>query len=112
MSTLKYIVWTISSRYGKYISDILNTESGRRRHIVIDVRVDELLEEHGRSFYWLSKKTGISHSTIWRLKKGKALGINFVTLEKLCRGLDCQPGEVLRLATEKKMVKRRGARKE
>ena len=77
--------------------------------IVIEIRVDELLEEHGRSFYWLAKETGISHTTLWRLKKGKALGINFDTLEKICRGLNCQPGDVLGLASEK-TGKRRSAR--
>jgi putative transcriptional regulator len=75
------------------------SEKGR---IVIEIRVDELLDEHGRSFYWLAKETGISHTTLWRLKKGKALGINFDTLEKICRGLNCQPGDVLKLANEKK----------
>ena len=69
---------------------------------MIEVRVDELLEEQRRSFYWLAKETGISHTTLWRLKKGKALGINFDTLEKICRGLNCQPGDVMRLASEKK----------
>jgi putative transcriptional regulator len=78
--------------------------------IVVEVRVDELLEQHGRSFYWLSKETGISHTTLWRLKKGKALGINFVTLEKICRGLNCQPGDVLRVASEKKTGKRQTKR--
>lgn len=59
---------------------------------MIDIRIDQLLKAHGRTFYWLAKETGISHTTLWRLKKGKALGINFVTLEKLCEALDCQPG--------------------
>jgi putative transcriptional regulator len=77
---------------------------------VIQVRVDELLEEQRRSFYWLAKETGISHTTLWRLKKGKALGINFDTLEKICRGLNCQPGDVMRLASEnKKAGKKRAA---
>ena len=73
---------------------------------MVEIRVDELLEEYGRSFYWLAKETGISHTTLWRLKKGKALGINFDTLEKICRGLNCQPGDVLRLAGEKKTAHR------
>ena len=50
---------------------------------MIEVLLDKLLEEQGRTFYWLSKETGISHTTLWRLKKGKALGINFETLMKL-----------------------------
>jgi putative transcriptional regulator len=65
------------------------------------------LEERGRTFYWLAKETGISHSTLWRLKKGKALGINFVTLETICRTLNCQPGDVLMLANERMSGKRR-----
>ena len=70
--------------------------------MIINVRIDELLEKQGRSFYWLSKQTGISHTTLWRLKKGKALGINFVTLEKICRALECQPGDVLKFESTKK----------
>jgi putative transcriptional regulator len=69
---------------------------------VIEIRVDKLLESQERSFYWLAKETGISHTTLWRLKKGKALGINFDTLEKICGALGCQPGDVLTLASEKK----------
>jgi putative transcriptional regulator len=79
---------------------------------MIEIRVDLLLEEHGRTFYWLAKETGISHTTLWRLKKGKALGINFETLEKMCQALKCQPGDVLALpSTEngKKGLKKRAA---
>jgi putative transcriptional regulator len=74
---------------------------------VIEIRVDGLLRERERSFYWLAKETGISHTTLWRLKKGKALGINFETLEKMCRALGCQPGEILWLANEPQSPRRR-----
>jgi len=73
---------------------------------MIETRIDELLEERGRTFYWLAKETGISHTTLWRLKKGKALGINFGTLEGICLALGCQPGDVLRLAGGGKRNKR------
>jgi putative transcriptional regulator len=76
---------------------------------MIEIQIDGLLEEQGRSFYWLAKETGISHTTLWRLKKGKALGINFDTLEKICRGLNCQPGDVLKVALAKKAGRRRAA---
>lgn len=78
---------------------------------MIEIRVDEILDDHGRTFYWLAKETGISHTTLWRLKKGKALGINFDTLEKLCGALKCQPGDVLSLASDKKNGKSQRARK-
>jgi putative transcriptional regulator len=72
---------------------------------MIQIRVDQLLAEHGRTFYWLAKETGISHTTLWRLKKGKALGINFETLEKMCQALKCQPGDVLALSNGKPVTK-------
>lgn len=69
---------------------------------MIEVCIDQLLKARGRTFYWLAKETGISHTTLWRLKKGKALGINFITLEKLCETLDCQPGDVFTFVNEKR----------
>ena len=64
-------------------------------------RLDKLLAKEKRTFYWLAKETGVSHTTLWRLKKGKAAGINFETLEKICRALRCQPGDVLFLTNDK-----------
>ena len=64
-------------------------------------RFDKLLARENRTFYWLAKETGVSHTTLWRLKKGKAVGINFETLEKICRALRCQPGDVLFITNDK-----------
>jgi len=77
---------------------------------MIEIRVDELLAGRGRTFYWLSKETGISHTTLWRLKKGKALGINFETLEKMCQALECQPGDILVVTNKKSAGKKRSVK--
>jgi putative transcriptional regulator len=77
---------------------------------MIEARIDQLLKARGRTFYWLAKETGISHTTLWRLKKGKALGINFITLEKLCGTLDCQPGDVFTFINQKKQRVRKPLR--
>ena len=69
---------------------------------MIEVRIDQLLKARGRTFYWLAKESGISHTTLWRLKKDKALGINFITLEKLCEILDCQPGDIFTFMNQKR----------
>ena len=78
---------------------------------MIEVRVSELLQQRGRTFYWLAKQTGISHTTLWRLKKAKAYGITLDTLEKICQALDCQPGEILKLAPDPKGRKKSTKRK-
>jgi len=66
---------------------------------VIEIRLDALLKKRQRSFYWLARETGISYTTLWRLKKGRSLGINFETLEKVCTALNCQPGDVLSVSS-------------
>lgn len=73
--------------------------------IMIVATIDKLLANEKRTFYWLAKETGVSHTTLWRLKKGKAVGINFETLEKICRALRCQPGDVLLLTNRKLLPK-------
>ena len=94
MSNVAYIA---DGQYLPYVVDIV----AHVEILMIKIQIDQLLAEHGRTFYWLAKETGISHTTLWRLKKGKALGINFETLEKLCQALKCQPGNVLALGSKK-----------
>ena len=67
---------------------------------MIRVQIDQLLKEQQRSFYWLAKETGVSDTTLWRLKKDKAQGITFNTLERICQTLKCQPGDVLRMGRD------------
>jgi len=69
-------------------------------------KLDKLLAKEKRTFYWLAKETGVSHTTLWRLKKGKSVGINFETLERICRALRCQPGDVLFLTNDKTSPRR------
>ena len=78
---------------------------------MIEVRIDQLLKARGRTFYWLAKETGISHTTLWRLKKDKALGINFITLDKLCEILNCQPGDMFAFVNHKRQRTRQSLRK-
>ena len=73
-------------------------------------RLDKLLAKDKHTFYWLAKETGVSHTTLWRLKKGKSVGINFETLERICRALKCQPGDVLFLTNDKVPPRRQPAK--
>lgn len=76
----------------------------------IRITVKDLLKLRGQTLYWLSKTTGISYTTLWRLTKGRALGINFVTLEKICGALECQPGELMKVDKISKEEIRKGNR--
>jgi putative transcriptional regulator len=42
----------------------------------------------------LSEKVGITLANISVLKSGKAKAIKIETLNKICRALECQPGDI------------------
>ncbi len=47
------------------------------------------------------EKTGLNRNTISNLYHEKAKRIDFVTLDKLCTALNCQPGDLLECLPEK-----------
>jgi putative transcriptional regulator len=72
---------------------------------MIAILLDELLAERGLTFYRLAKETGISHSALWKLRHGELRAMRFDYLDRICRALGCQPGDVLAYRPE------RGARR-
>ena len=49
----------------------------------------------------LAEKIGITQANLSILKTGKAKAVRFSTLEKLCKTLNCQPGDILSLKITK-----------
>ena len=48
----------------------------------------------------LSERVGITLANLSILKTNKARAIRFSTLERICRALDCQPGDLLEHVSE------------
>lgn len=63
--------------------------------MAIIVNIDVMLAKRKMSVTELSGKVGITMSNISILKNGKAKAIKVDTLDKICRALSCQPGEIL-----------------
>ena len=57
--------------------------------------IDVMLAKRKMSVTELSQKVGITMANISILKNGKAKAVKVSTLAKLCRALDCQPGDLL-----------------
>jgi putative transcriptional regulator len=72
---------------------------------VIELRIEQLLEKRGKTFYWLAKETGIGHTSIWRLRHGEAKTISLDYLERICRALECEPGELFELVDDRRASK-------
>lgn len=63
---------------------------------MIKVTLGVVMDQRGISSKELAKQIGITPANLSILKTGKARGIRFATLEKLCQVLDCQPGDILK----------------
>lgn len=62
---------------------------------MIKVNLDRVMLERKISSKVLAEKVGITQANLSILKTGKARGIRFDTLEKICQTLNCQPGDIL-----------------
>lgn len=57
--------------------------------------IDVMLAKRKMSVTELAERVGITLANMSVLKTGKAKAIKVSTLSKLCRALDCQPGDLL-----------------
>ena len=63
--------------------------------MAIIINIDVMLARRKMSVTELSGKVGITMANISILKNGKAKAIKVDNLDKICRALDCQPGDIL-----------------
>ena len=62
---------------------------------MIIINIDVMLAKRKMSVTELSEKVGITMANISILKNGKAKAIKIETLDKICKTLQCQPGDIL-----------------
>jgi len=62
---------------------------------VIIINIDVMLARRKMSVTELSRRVGITMANISILKNGKARAVRVDTLDRLCRALDRQPGDLL-----------------
>ena len=61
----------------------------------IVINLDVMLAKRKMSLTELSERVGITIANLSILKTGKAKAVKLSTLAKLCRVLNCQPGDLL-----------------
>ncbi len=67
---------------------------------MIIINIDVMLAKRKMSVTELSEKVGITMANISILKNGKAKAIKIETLDKICKALQCQPGDILEFKEE------------
>ena len=63
--------------------------------MAIIVNIDVMLAKRKMSVTELADRVGITIANMSVLKTGKAKAIKFSTLNKICKALNCQPGDIL-----------------
>lgn len=56
--------------------------------LTLNKKIDEKLKKVNKTWYWLSKKSGISLGTLYPIKSGSRIQITFATMEKIADALD------------------------
>lgn len=61
----------------------------------IRINLDEILKERGMTSKQLCEKVGITEANMSVLRSGKAKGVRFHTLNRICYFLSCDVGDIL-----------------
>ena len=62
---------------------------------MIKLNVRQILEQQGKTPYWLAKETGISNNNIANICNGDTKSIRLDTMEKICKALNCTPNDII-----------------
>ena len=61
---------------------------------MVRLRVIELLEQHGKTKYWLYKQLGMSYQNFSKMINNETKSIRYENIETLCLLFDCQPNDL------------------
>ena len=64
--------------------------------MAIRVYLDELLRERGITAKELCSKVGVTEANLSILRSGKAKGVRFGTVNRICYYLGCDVGDILK----------------
>ena len=65
------------------------------------IRINEILKEKNKSKYWFIKKMNGNYQSLSKLLDNKTTAIRFETLEKVCKILECEPGDIIKRRIKK-----------
>ncbi len=59
------------------------------------VRIKKILEEKGRSIYWLAIQCNVTYKSMFNLVNNKTSSVKFMLLERICNVLEVTPNDVI-----------------
>lgn len=68
--------------------------------MAIEVHLEDVLKARGMTSKELCKLVGITEANLSILRSGKAKGVRFGTINRICYHLNCDVGDILRFDGE------------
>jgi len=63
--------------------------------MAIRIHLEDVLKQHGMTSKQLCALVGITEANLSILRSGKAKGVRFATINKICWHLQCDVGDIL-----------------
>ena len=67
---------------------------------MIKLDVLRLLEEQGKTKYWLYKQLGMSYQNFSKMINNQTKSIRYENIETMCRLFDCTPNDLFEITEE------------
>lgn len=64
---------------------------------MIKLRAKELLEENGKTKYWLYKQLGMSYQNFSRMINNETKSIRYENIETMCLLFNCTPNDLFEI---------------
>lgn len=67
---------------------------------MLKLRVKEILEENGKTKYWLYKQLGMSYQNFSKMINNETKSIRYENIETLCLLFNCTPNDLFQFSDE------------
>ena len=72
---------------------------------MVKLQVLELLQQQGRTKYWLYKQLGMSYQNFSKMVNNETQSIKLERIETLCQLLNCTPNDLFQIDWEEAGIK-------
>lgn len=69
-------------------------------YLMIKLDVLRILEEQGKTKYWLYKQLGMSYQNFSKMVNNETKSIRYENIETMCLLLNCTPNDLLKITEE------------
>ncbi len=67
---------------------------------MVKLRIKEILAEQKHTKYWLYKRLDLSYQNLSKIMNNETSGIQFKTIDTLCRILNCSVGDLFAFTSD------------